>query len=490
MSFSGKIRLYVVLLVAVILTLSVIVGYFVFLRQIEQLKWAAHLSDFHMATHRNISNVQLELLRLKELALAGETSVSRQPGGAAKADSQLRKTHRINGLLFFISEKTERLLRLHQNIDEEQFSFMVQKVRSSFAEFSNRFQNTFQQNRPLSQWDIDTIEEFLISLEQLKRLHSIEYKDGVKEQADSKSRENWIMAVVVSLSMVLGMILIWRLMTQIAIVIHLKEKAEQEIVDLNSDLEKRVEDKTRKLQDAQTELLKKEKLAVLGQLTAVVSHELRNPLGTMNISLHLIEKHIPMDDPTMEKAFSRLKRNLNRCDQIIEELLDFTRIQDLVREPVNIDDWLGEVLEDQGVPSGIDLKIELGMAGLTLPVDPNRLRRAVINVLENACQAMKGDNGTRGAENSGRLAVSTRIAGERAEISITDTGPGIPPEVLEHIFDPLFSTKSFGVGLGLPIVREILEQHDGGIEIESKQGHGARFVLWIPILQDRNEQIT
>ena len=487
MSFSGKIRLYVFFLIAVIPMFSVVVGYVVFSRQNEQIKWAAHLSDFHIATLREISIIQLELLRLKDLSLAGKPGDLRNADEMAKAESRLRKKHRIRGLLFFISEKTGLVLKLHQNIEEEEFSFMIDKVRSSFSEFSTRIRNSFQNNLPFSQREIDTIEEFLTSLEQLKRLHSITYKDGLTNLSASKRQENWVLAIVVSIAMVLGMFLIWRLMAQIAIAISLKEKAEQEIVDLNSDLEKRVEDKTRKLQEAQTELLKKEKLAALGQLTAVVSHELRNPLGTMKIAIHLIEKSFPMDAPPIKRAFSRLNRSLDRCDQIIEEMLDFTRIKDLAREQVGIDDWLREVLEDQEVPEGIDLKIELGMPGLVLPVDPNRLRRAVINVVENACHAIKEKNGANGAGSLGHVAVTTRIAGERAEICISDSGPGIPPEALEKIFEPLFSTKSFGVGLGLPIVREILAQHDGGIEIESGQGHGARFVLWIPIPQERSE---
>ncbi|MCH8999575.1 MAG: ATP-binding protein, partial [Proteobacteria bacterium] len=111
-----------------------------------------------------------------------------------------------------------------------------------------------------------------------------------------------------------------------------------------------------------------------------------------------------------------------------------------------------------------------------------RSRRAVINVFDNACQAMRGEGDAETQSAERLLTVRTRERDGRIEVLIEDRGPGIPPDVYERIFEPLYSTKGFGVGLGLPVVKQIMEQHGGGIEIETEEGRGTRVCLWL----DRN----
>ncbi len=241
-------------------------------------------------------------------------------------------------------------------------------------------------------------------------------------------------------------------------------------------LEELIAERTRKLQEAQGELIRKERLATLGQLTATVSHELRNPLGAIKPSLYVIKKKIPLEDERLQEAIARVERSVDRCDHIIDELLDFTRIRDLGLEPTSLDEWLGDVLDEQPMPDGLTLVRELSLSGMAVPIDPERMRRAVVNVYDNACQAMLGER----LDGEGKLTVRTRAVNGRVEIEIADTGPGILPEDQAKIFEPLFSTKGFGVGLGLPTVKQIMEQHGGGIEVDSEPGKGARTVLWLP----------
>ncbi|MCH7794840.1 MAG: PAS domain S-box protein [Proteobacteria bacterium] len=230
------------------------------------------------------------------------------------------------------------------------------------------------------------------------------------------------------------------------------------------------------------ELLRRERLSTLGQLTATVSHELRNPLGVIRTSAFILRDGIKEEMPRARRALERVERSVVRCDRIIDEMLDFTRISDLEPEPTALDDWLAGVLEEQSLPTGISLRQELQLPNLTVALDRDRFRRAVINVFDNACQAMRGEGEAESEPAERVLTVRTRERDGRIEVVFEDRGPGIPPDVYERIFEPLYSTKGFGVGLGLPVVKQIMEQHGGGIEIETEEGRGTAVCLWL----DRN----
>jgi signal transduction histidine kinase len=176
----------------------------------------------------------------------------------------------------------------------------------------------------------------------------------------------------------------------------------------------------------------------------------------------------------------RIERNVVRCDRIIDELLDFTRISQLEPVPTPLDAWLKETLDEQTLPSGIALRLVFDRPDMAVSLDPDRFRRAVINVFDNACQAMIGEDLEDADSEANTLTVRTEEHDGRIEVIFEDTGPGIPPDIYERIFEPLYSTKGFGVGLGLPVVKHIMEQHGGGIEIESDEGRGTRVCLWLP----------
>jgi signal transduction histidine kinase len=229
------------------------------------------------------------------------------------------------------------------------------------------------------------------------------------------------------------------------------------------------------------QILRSERLATLGQLNATVSHELRNPLGVIRTSNFIVREGLSGETPRVRRALERIERSVVRCDRIIDELLDFTRIKELQLEPILIDEWLGNVLGEQAPPKGFTLRCQLGLPEVEVRLDPDRLRRAVINVFDNACQAMTGEAGEEAAGTEEHvLSVKTRKSNGRIEVVFEDTGPGIPSDVHENVFEPLFSTKGFGVGLGLPVVKHIMEQHGGGIEIESGERRGTRVCLWLP----------
>ena len=265
-----------------------------------------------------------------------------------------------------------------------------------------------------------------------------------------------------------------------------RTRAEEELQRYREHLEELVRERTLELEKAQAELMRQERLSALGQLTATVAHEIRNPLGTVRTSVFSISDALTQNETErIKRALKLAERNIVRCDAIITELLDFTRDRMLQKKPTPIDTWLSrlldEMLDQRTIPKSIVLVKELN-TNVEVSVDGERLRRAVINVVENAVDAMREKVP---AEEKNQLTVTTQVNGERLEIRISDTGCGIPDEVADRVFEPLFSTKSFGIGLGLSIVKSIIEQHGGDIEIESQVGEGTTITLCLPISNDQ-----
>jgi signal transduction histidine kinase len=252
-------------------------------------------------------------------------------------------------------------------------------------------------------------------------------------------------------------------------------------VAAEKELERRVAERTEELHAAQGELLRAERLATLGRLTATVSHELRNPLGVIRNSVFTVAEAARTGGLKLDRPLERIDRSIKRCDGIITELLDYTRVRDLQREPVAVDPWLSELLDEQKLPVGIALERRLAAPGITISCDPNRLRRAVINLVENAAHALADSTGKSAAREGAVVTVVSGASGGRLEIAVRDNGPGIPADVLPKIFEPLFSTKSFGVGLGLPTVKQIMEQHGGGIDLGPLAEGGTEVKLWLAL---------
>lgn len=257
-------------------------------------------------------------------------------------------------------------------------------------------------------------------------------------------------------------------------------KNEKQLKHQQLHLEELVRERTARLEAAQETLVRNERLAALGQLTATVSHELRNPLNAMQPSLYIIRTQVEPGESKVLESVERIERNLKRCDRIIDELLDFTRITTLEMTEVNLDDWIKSVLGEIDIDPSIKIEWDLDLAGMMVKLDPERMRRAITNVVVNACQAMLLAEESGAGDSAKILTIQTKNTGQRLELNFRDTGPGISEENQEKVFEPLFSTKNFGVGLGMSIVRQILELHRGGVEIHSEPGQGATISLWFP----------
>jgi PAS domain S-box-containing protein len=256
-----------------------------------------------------------------------------------------------------------------------------------------------------------------------------------------------------------------------------RKRAEQERARHRDHLEQLVRERTQALEAAQAELLRKQRLATLGQLIGTVSHEMANPLQTIAASLYNIRRGMPQEaGDAVRRAMRYAERNVERCDRIIEELRDFAHTRALEFEPTNLDLWLESVINDYPAPAGIAIKRDLATRA-EVKIEQERLRRCVINILNNACHAIELNHQC----DDKRITVSARASERGVDIQFTDTGTGIESEDLGQVFEPLFTTKSFGVGLGLPIVKQVMDAHAGGVEIVSQHGKGTTVTLWLPI---------
>lgn len=237
------------------------------------------------------------------------------------------------------------------------------------------------------------------------------------------------------------------------------------------------------LQSAQRELVSAERLVAVGEMAARVSHEIRNPLATIGGFGHSILKK-PDDEAAVKRKARVIVSEVARLEELLTDLLDMARARPLQRQPESISEIVGHaLLLAEADIRAYNVAVERNFAPDVplLCVDRARLLQALLNTIRNGAQAMT-DGGT--------LRITTRLTeepdenssapGEWLEIEIADSGNGIPERALKQVFDPFFSTKVSGSGLGLPVTRRIIEEHGGRIDVQSREGEGTTFIFHLP----------
>lgn len=269
---------------------------------------------------------------------------------------------------------------------------------------------------------------------------------------------------------------------QIHVDITRLKQVEQDLEQHRDRLEELVAERTAALSQeiaerkrAEQALARNERLAAVGEVAATVSHELRNPLGTIKSSLFVLDQDGGSRTSGQRRARERIDRSIDRCVHIIEQMLDFTRMRALDFQLTDMNRWCRDILAETAIPEEVEVVPDLECSE-PVRIDRENIRHVLVNVLENAWQALIEDPDAA----SRSIVVRARTRGDSMELAVIDQGPGIEPEDMERIFEPLFSTRPFGVGLGLPLVKRLVEEHEGTLHIDSTPGRGTTVSIRLP----------
>jgi len=267
--------------------------------------------------------------------------------------------------------------------------------------------------------------------------------------------------------------------TIVAFVVYQQAKAKRDEMERTQEAAERLAESNRNLRQTQASLRRSERLAALGQLTAGLAHELRNPLGTIKASAEMLTKGTVKSRPdVMSEMAGYIGSEVDRMSGLVSSFLDFARPLQLRAVTAELRPVIEEAVKTQSelaAQSAVNVAIEVSGEPLTFAFDPDLLRVALSNLLQNAIQASSPNQS---------VDIKAADAGKNMMIFVADRGAGIPREQLETIFNPFFTTKNQGVGLGLAIVSKIVDEHHGRITVFSEVGKGTTFEIALPKTQD------
>lgn len=245
-----------------------------------------------------------------------------------------------------------------------------------------------------------------------------------------------------------------------------------------NSMARRLEERDQALRDQHAQLLKSERLATIGRMTSLITHELRNPLSSINLNSEmlletLVEAGVSEENEDVMAVLETIINEVDRLRDITEEYLVYARLPTPKLEPENLEDILQNLVDFHGsewAQAGVEVELDLA-EGLGVRVDANQMRQAFLNLVRNAVEASPASSVVRIA--AGRV-------DDEAVVRIIDEGAGISLKDRDHIFEPFYTTKSRGTGLGLAMTQQIIEEHSGRMEVESSVGSGTTFTIRLP----------
>ncbi|MHB9072427.1 MAG: ATP-binding protein [Desulfobaccales bacterium] len=241
----------------------------------------------------------------------------------------------------------------------------------------------------------------------------------------------------------------------------------------NKSLTRQVELKTQELQDSHERLLRSERFAAVGEAAAYVSHEIKNPLLVIGGMAHQVERRLP-EDPAAQEKLRIIQNEVRRLEAFLGELRDFLRPALPTKQEINVNEVIRDVkalMGDAIQEKGVVLEERLDPNLPPVEVDPNQIKQVLVNLVKNAVEATEGQ---------GKILLSSGAKDGQVWFAVQDTGKGMSEEVLEKIFNPFYTTKDKGTGLGLAVINKIITDHRGTIAVDSSAGSGSTFTVKLP----------
>ena len=252
------------------------------------------------------------------------------------------------------------------------------------------------------------------------------------------------------------------------------EQEREDLAGLNQSLQIRVGSRTKELRTALNELIKKERLAAIGQMASVVSHEIKNPLAVIKNAVYLLKARLGKNtDVKMAKNFQVIDDESTQANSIIEEILGYARTREQILTTIDLSLYAREILSSYPIPQNIQLTTYFYTEDLPVTIDLEEMKQALRNIIANAIEVMP---------DGGMLVVKTKLLKDgKASLSVTDSGPGIPQDLQEKIFTPFFTTKARGTGLGLAVVKKVCARNNVDFKLRSEVGKGTKMTFIFPL---------
>jgi len=251
---------------------------------------------------------------------------------------------------------------------------------------------------------------------------------------------------------------------------------EQKLQEAFATLENKVEEKTRLLIEVQKRNIAMEKFASVGQVSAFIAHEMRSPLGVIQNAIYYLKSKLSkipeLNDSKIMKHATIIENEVTVSSKIIDGLLSLSKRVSLTLLPIDLEAKITDALASIPIPPRIEVVREQEPNLPHINADADQIQRVFVNLIRNAEEAMRA---------GGELKIVTRADGKKLIVEISDTGVGIDERMLPMLFEPFSTTKSYGIGLGLSIVKKIISEHKGKIEVNSTVGAGTTFTVTLPL---------
>lgn len=419
-------------------------------------------------SYKVIFNLEIMLSKLKdaEIGIRGyiitknENFLSHYYGSTVAADSLYQE---INQLTADNQEQQERLVGLKSTIDKRisLFPTTINIFNTNNREISDSLKNIMSDGKV-------QMDEIRLKVALLQRVENdlLVFRNTKLEKTFSSVKFITIVSVLLAFILILFGFITYKEENKA------RKKGVREIDDYQQQLKKQIDE----LSNANAELIQvrsHEKFAATGRIARTIAHEVRNPLTNINLAADQLKSEMLPDDENATHLYEMISRNSNRINQLISDLLNSTKFSELTYTKISINDLLDETLKDASDRislTHVQISKNYTSGICDVSVDKERLKVAFLNIIINALEAM-------GNKKDSVLSLNTKVEGDFRIIKISDNGPGMDSEALSRVFEPYFTSKPKGNGLGLTNTQKVILNHKGEIYVESVKGKGTSFTI-------------